>query len=750
MVDMVKLKIDGREVEAPKGKLLIEVCKENGTDVPNFCYYPDLTPQASCRMCLVRIEKMPKLATSCTVEVGEGMVVTTNSEEVIEERKRMLDFILGNHPLDCPVCDKGGECELQEQAFGYGTVYAQYEVKKNATPEERYSPFIVFDGQRCVRCYRCTRVCEEVMDVHALGKVFRGAHETIGYFGMHNGKQLECEQCGYCVEVCPVGALLSVDSRFRSRPWDMHETVTTCDHCGDGCQTKLGIRDNQYVRSSSKDLWDGINGEFLCIKGRYGLSFVSNGERLTKPLIRRDGKFQEATWEEALKYTANRLNEIASKSGKNSVAVLGSPRLTNEANFTLRRFAEKGINTSCFGQVSDAELGRFFANLTVPIATYPEVKSAKNILMIGGDPTEQNPLSGMAIRYAARKSFANVMVVNSRKIKIARRQADLFLHIRPGSEAAVVAAIIEKDSSKLSHYAELASVKIEQLEKLRESIGKSDDLIIVVGSELKGATLEAVAQLAGVLNKELARDIRYLPLAPYNNSVGATDMGLASNGHELMKEFGSEIKALYLAGSNPVNQYGVDWKRALESLDFFVVAELFMTETAQMADVVLPVTSFAEQDGTFTNTTGQVQLIRRAMDGLGQVRPDWMVLNALARDMGIDINAKGSAVAIFRDIAAEVSGYGEITYPQIKKEKTKGTVGAIQTKRPLVVPRDGGELLKALNAECERIDTSIGLDQRVIEQGEGLFRIGTLTGHAPIMNDAFAESEADEVEAVRI
>jgi NADH-quinone oxidoreductase subunit G len=750
MVEMVKLKIDGREVEAPKGKLLIEVCKDNGIEIPNFCYYPDLTPQASCRMCLVRIEKMPKLATSCTVEVGDGMVVTTASEEVLEERKSMLDFILGNHPLDCPVCDKGGECELQNEAFRHGTVYAHYNVEKNHTPEERYSPFIVFDGQRCVRCYRCTRVCNEIMDVTAIGKVFRGAHETIGYFGMDKGKELVCEQCGYCVEVCPVGALLSVDSRFRSRPWDMQETVTTCNYCGDGCQLRLGIRDNNYVRGASKDLWDGINGEFLCIKGRYGHSFISHPERIAKPMIRRDGKFQEVTWEEALKYTATRLNEIAGKSGKNAVAVLGSPRLNNEANFTLRRFAEKGIGTKNFGQVADADFSRLFANLTAPIATNLDVKKAKTILMIGGDPTEDNPLSGMAIRYAVRKHFADLVVVNSRRIKIGRRQANLFLHIRPGSEAAVVAALIEKDTARLGRFAELAGVKTGELEQLREMIGKSEDLIIVVGPEVRGGALEATAQLAGVINRERVREIRYLPLAPYNNSLGALDMGLRVNGHELSKEFASEIKALYLAGSNPVEQYGADWKAALKSLDFLVVAELFMTETAEMADVVLPVTSFAEQDGTFTNTAGQVQMVRRAMEGEGQVRPDWMVINALARDMGIDIGAKGSAVGIFRDIAAEIPGYAEISYPQIKKEKTHGTAGAVQTKRSTVSARPDSELLEMLGAECSKIDTSVGLDQRIVEQGTGLFRIGTMTAHAPAIHDAFVRTEPVEVEEASV
>lgn len=741
MTEMVKVIIDGREVEAPKGKLLIEVCLEHGIDIPNFCYYPDLTPQAACRMCLVRIEKMPKLATSCTVQVQDGMVVTTQSEEVLEARKGMLDFILGNHPLDCPVCDKGGQCELQDQVFAHGTVYGRYEVKKNNTSEWRLSPFIAYDPQRCVRCYRCIRVCDEVMDVHALGKIFRGVKEVIGPYGMDKGHSLDCEQCGYCVEVCPVGALLSVDSRFRSRPWDMRETVTTCQHCGDGCQMRLGTRGSEYVRVASKDL-TGINGEFLCIKGRYGSSYISSRERLDSPYIRRDGKLVETSWEEAIRYTASRLKAIAAN-GKDSVAVLGSARITNEAAFTLSRFAEKGLGTASYGQIADVDMVRFFSRMTAPLATHAEVKKAQTILMLGGDPTEQNPLSGMCIRYAVRKNSARLLMVNSRRTKIARRQAEMFLHIRPGSEVAVIAALVEATDANLTRYAELAKLKPEQLKELRAAVAESQNLVIVLGPEVKGAALEAAAQLGGLLKSE-QREVKYLPLAPYNNSVGSVDMGLKANGHELRAEFGSRVKALYLAGSNPVGQYGDEWKAALGRLEFLAVAELFMTETAQMADVVFPVNSFAEIDGTYTNAAGQVQRVNRALEGTGRTRPDWMVINMIAKEMGIDFGAKGSPVAIFRDIATQVAGYGTISYERVKKES------AVKTERQLAEVADRSETLKTLEPELARIDTSLDLDRRVVEQGTGLFRLGTLTSHSPVMRQAFAKVNVQVEEAVGV
>ncbi|MCS6884334.1 MAG: molybdopterin-dependent oxidoreductase [Acidobacteriota bacterium] len=741
MTETVKIKVDGRELEAPKGKLLIEVCLENGIDIPNFCYYPDLTPQAACRMCLVRIERMPKLATSCTVQVQDGMVVTTQSEEVLEARKGMLDLILGNHPLDCPICDKGGQCELQDQVFAHGTVYGRYEVKKNDTREWRLSPFIAYDPQRCVRCYRCIRVCDEVMDVHALGRIFRGAKEVIGPYGIDKGYSLDCEQCGYCVEVCPVGALLSVDSRFRSRPWDMRETITTCQHCADGCQMRLGTRGSQYVRVASKDL-KGINGEFLCIKGRYGSSYISSEERLDNPYLRKDGKLVEVGWEEAIKYVAARLKAISAED-RDAVAVLGSPRLTNEAAFALASFARKGLKTSNYGQIADVDLTRFFANLTAPLATHAEVKKAETIFMLGGDPTENNPLSAMVIRYAVRKNGARLLMVNSRRTKIARRQAEMFLHIRRGAEPAVLAALIDSDENA-ARYAELAKVKPEQLRRLGKAISDSKRLLVVIGPEVNGATLEVAARFAALLKSD-SREVKYLILPPYNNSVGTLDMGLRPNGHELKSLFGTKIKALYLAGSNPVEQYGNSWKEALSKLDLLVVADLFMTETAQLADVVFPVNSFAELDGTYTNAVGQVQRVNRALEGTGRTRPDWMIINMLAKEMGLEFGARGSAASIFRDIASEIPAYSGISYDRLRKE------WAIQTERKISTTAEQPDaLLSALKGEIAKIDLSLDLDREPVRQGSGLFRLGTLTSRVAVMREAFkAKEQVEEATGVR-
>lgn len=722
-MELVKLTINGKSYEAPKGKLLIEVCKDNGIEVPSFCYYPDLTPQAACRMCLVRIEKMPKLQTSCTVTVADGMVVTTESPEILEMRKGMLDFILGNHPLDCPVCDKGGQCELQDMAFDHGWVYNDYQVKKNDKEEMRLSPFIAYDEQRCVKCYRCIRVCEEWMDVHALTKVFRGTHEIIGFYG----NDLSCEQCGNCVEVCPVGALLSVDSRFKSRPWDMQETVTTCTYCADGCQLTLGVRGDQYVRAASKDL-TGINGEFLCIKGRYGSAFISSSERLQTPFIRKNGQLVPVSWDEALKYTAERLNAIRKAQGNSSVAVIGSPRVTNEANFVLARFA-RAMQTPYLGHFRHMELGEFYQHLSAPIATHAEVQGATTILLIGGDPTEENPLTGYSVRHADRDRHAQILVVNDRPIKIARRQADHFLHIRPGAESAIVQALV--DESSLDEMARKAGVSADRLRAVREAVYTAKNLAIVFGHQVKGAALLALARLGELVGSSDEKKVQYLPMAQYNNSVGVFDTGVIGNAADFLGLCGNSVKAVYLIGSNPVDQYGEAWKTALGKLDFLVVQELFLTETAQLAEVVFPVTSYAEQDGTFTNAAGQVQKVSRVLEGRGQLRPDWLVIQAVAKEMGLTVTTKGSAGALLKDIGTEISGYAGVSFAKIKE-----VGGAFRTVRPVVSGVALGPILEALRKQTAQIDVTAQPITKVVEQGEGLFKMGTLLNQVPVMHDA--------------
>ncbi len=737
-MELVTLTIDGKSYQAPKGMLLLEFCASQGIDIPNFCYYPDLASQAACRMCLVRIEKVPKLATACTVTIADGMVVTAGSSEVIEARKGMLDFILGNHPLDCPVCDKGGQCELQDMAFQHGAVYAGYEVAKNAKEERRLSPFIAYDEQRCVKCYRCVRVCEDWMDVHALTKIFRGTKEVIGFYG----QDLHCEQCGNCVEVCPVGALLSVDSRFQSRPWDLREQQTTCSFCADGCQLELGVRGNKYVRAASKGL-AGVNGEFLCVKGRYGSAYISNPARLTTPLVRQGGELKPATWDDALATAARLLGEVHARQGGRAMAVIGSPRLTNEANFALARLG-RALDTPHIAHFRSVELGDFYAHLSAPLATHDDLKQATTIVQIGGDPTERSPLTGFAMRYAKRKHGARLFVVHQRATKIARRQADVFLHVRPAGESAVIQALFEE--AALDALAALAGVAADDLRALRAAVATAERLVVIVGQEVRGAALRAVAQLRPLTRPDAT--VRLLALADYNNSAGAFDMGLTADAARLESDFGDAIRAAYLAGADPIGNLGDQWRAALARLQGLVVSELFLTETAKLAHVVFPAMSYAEQDGSFTNHAGQAQRVARVADSGGAGRPDWLIAQSLARAMRLDMPAKGSAAALLGDIAAEAPGYAGVSLAAIKQADK----GAYPLARPLAAPSDLDDLRAALREQTALIDDCAPHDQRIVEMGEGLFARGTLLRHVKAFDDAqpFWEAHRGEWEAMNL
>ncbi len=336
---MVKLQIDGRTIEAPAGTLVIDAARSVGIEIPAFCYYQGLTLQAACRMCLVEVEKSPKLLTSCTLPVAEGMVVRTDTPQVVEARRSMLEFLLTNHPLDCPVCDKGGECELQDLTFRFGLGESRFLENKVHTPEKQWSPVVYYDAPRCILCYRCVRICKEGMGVSALGIVSRGAVSEIA---PNAGDHLECDECGMCIDICPVGALTSGTYRYQTRPWEMKHVGTICAHCSNGCKTTLGVYDNRIMRGTNRDR-SGVNGEFLCIKGRYAFDFVSHPERLRAPLMKEGGKFKEVSWAQALSAVAAKFNEVKARGGK--FGVVGSTRTTNEENDYLRRFARQGLGT---------------------------------------------------------------------------------------------------------------------------------------------------------------------------------------------------------------------------------------------------------------------------------------------------------------------------------------------------------------------------------------------------------------------
>jgi NADH-quinone oxidoreductase subunit G len=659
----VNLIVDGKKITAPAGSLLIEACKSVGIEVPSFCYYPGLSLQGACRMCVVKIEKMPKLQTACTTTVTEGMIVSTDSDEVRQARKAMVELLLGNHPLDCPVCDAGGECELQDMAFSYGAPESKYTEAKNHREEQQWSPVVYFDRPRCILCYRCVRVCGEGMDVWALGVQNRGVSSIIA---PNQDDHLDCEECGMCIDICPVGALTSGAYRYKTRPWEMNHVGTICTHCGDGCKTTLGVRrcdtGAEIVRGDNRDK-SGINNDFLCIKGRYAFDFAHNKERLTEPLVRKNGKLTPATWEEAFELIGKRFREVREDAGGSAIGVIGSNRTTNEENYLLSKFARSVLKTNNVDHHRTADYPALAAALhgkPGKTASMRDVLNAPAILLIGNDPTNQHPLLAWQIRTNVRLRRAKLYVINSAPIKL-RRQAAGFALVAAGAEAKAVAFLAGDDSllDQLADPKVADSMTRDAWIALRDKIRAEQNMVIAFGSELRGHDIEKLVSFASTL-----AGAKLICLGDYANSRGASEMGLypdllpgyepIASADKFQKEWGKlppekglslpemveaakagKLKALYVVGSNPIGRLKVD--PFAFSKAFVVVQDMFLTETATIADVVLPAANAYEKTGTYTNTCGDLQLVKKAGE-VSNTKPDFEMMVRIADAMGSDVS----------------------------------------------------------------------------------------------------------------
>ncbi len=703
MAEQIKVTINEQEFEVDKGARLIDVCREKGFGIPSFCYYKDLELQASCRMCLVRIDKMPKLQTSCTINCTDGMVVTTQSEEVEKAQRAMGEFLLANHPLDCPVCDRGGECELQEVIFDWGDLEQRFNEEKNRAPEKYLSPVIANDPQRCILCKRCTRVCNEWMGEDAIEAGNRGVNTVIGTYG----GWLNCSQCGNCIEVCPTGTLLDGVYRHETRPWELDQTVSTDVYGSDGMQISIGSRSGKVHRIVARDRYvNGLNGEFLDVKARFAHEFIDHPDRIKTPMVRysKGGKLIPTTWDAALKHVAEKFSEYG-----NGVGVIASPRLTNESVYALKKFAADAAGSDRFAVSDTSDLGPFFDNLSVPLCTHKEIRHAAAIVLIGGEPEEEQTFTAKQIRQAVRNGGAKFICINETPINLSRR-ATQFVHVNKGTIDAFSLCCAGTADDRLA--AEKMGISTDEIDRVRKTILESKgDVIVMFGGELSSEAQALIAASAAGLQGE-GRRILLHPLAKYNNSVGASDV---TAGRSPVDEVVRRSKALLIGGS-------LQDPTVLAGKDFLVVQELFQTETTEHADVVLPAASFAEVDGTYTNNAGNVQRVRRAIDPLHQSKADWMITSLIAKEMGSPIVSELSASAIFRAIADDVPAYQGLKYPALKDESNP-----VQANYALAAGKD---ISAAAASVRNRIENMAGNGTKNMETpriGHKLHRLTTMT-----------------------
>jgi NADH-quinone oxidoreductase subunit G len=681
MADLINLTIDGRAVQVPPQTLVIDAAKTVGIEIPAFCYYEGLSLAAACRMCLVEVEKMPKMMTACTLPVSEGMVVRTDTDQVKQARKYTLEFLLTNHPLDCPVCDKGGECELQDMAFRYGAGESRYTEEKVHTAEKQFSPVVFFDAPRCILCFRCVRVCNEGLGVGALGVVNRGVTTEIA---PNVGDHLECDECGACIDICPVGALTSGAYRYQTRPWEMTHVGTICTHCGDGCKTTLGTRNDRIIRGNNRDR-SGINGEFLCIKGRYAFDFYDHPERLQSPLLRVNGKLEEVSWSIALEAVAQKFTQTLADGG--SFGVIGSNHTTNEENFYLQKFARQVLKTNHIDHHRTGDVVTLLDALSgksARLAAVADLYERKAILVLGADLALEHPMLSYQIRANYRHHQAHVYVVTPQAVREDKYAA--------------------------------ATVRGRDYASLREKLQAEPELVILFDDTYKGDDLRQLVDFA----ESLAIPVRFLCLLDYANSRGALDMGVTPEllpgyeevehlqpsgqaGMHLGEMVGAPLSALWVVGANPLK--GGLARKA----DFLVVQDLFLTETALQADVVLPAASAYEKNGTVTNTSGEVQRLTRAINTMG-AKTDLEIMGFLAREMGAAaVLGPWVPETVWAEIRRTVRGY-EIPMPAI------AAGGAAQT-----VPLNG------------RIPVELRPDL-VHSDHNGLFASGTLGRYSKVLN----------------
>ncbi|MBT8164478.1 MAG: NADH-quinone oxidoreductase subunit NuoG [Acidimicrobiia bacterium] len=697
MADRVKVTIDGVEQEVDGGALLIQAAQDSGTYIPRFCWHKRMDPVGMCRMCLVEVDtgRGPMLTTSCTMPCSDGMVVDTKSDTVKKAQEGVLEFLLINHPLDCPVCDRGGECPLQDQTMAYGPGESRFvEEKRHYEKPIDISELVLLDRERCILCARCTRFSDEISGDPLIEFQDRGNGTQVLTFP---DEPFKSYFSGNTVQICPVGALTARPYRFRARPWDLEAVESTCPHCSVGCRISVQSSQNQVLRFLGVDN-EPTNQGWLCDKGRFGFEYIGSPERLTQPLVRNEsGEFEETSWSSAMQVLTQWLADIISEHGGDAVAGLGGARGTNEDAYAFGKLMRSVVGSNHIDAQLDDGLNPQFLTSVTPRATIPDLDEAATILLWGPDLKEELPVLYLRVRQAVRKG-ANLVVVHPRRTGL-HDVATHTIGYPPGRGPEILEAL-------RAGTGDMAAVR-----QLLMSSGPIVGLVGRTGYTEDPMLAEAVAAFVRDLP-----DSTIMPLARRSNLFGALDMGLAPSllpgraaiaspeaRSALAVEWATPVpettgrdaagiisgladglvKAVLLFGSDPVRDFPSQTaaREALEGANLVVAIDQFLTDSSRLAHVVLPATGFTEVEGTVTNLEGRVQKVGRLVAGPGQSRPPWSIFEDIATSLGSSIGAH-SAESIQKEIAQVVPAYRGLSWEML--EWGPGRIG-------VVVPTEEGE-----------------------------------------------------------
>jgi NADH-quinone oxidoreductase subunit G len=690
--DALTMTVDGREVQARKGELVIAAAERHGVYIPRFCYHPRMDPVGMCRMCLVDIDtgRGPTLQPSCMVECADGMAVTTESPGAQKAQEGVLEFLLVNHPLDCPVCDKGGECPLQDHTMAYGPGESRFvEEKRHFEKPVPVSDLVLLDRERCILCDRCTRFAKEVAGDPLIHFLDRGNETQVNTFPGH---PFASYFSGNTVQICPVGALTATPYRFKARPWDLQEAESTCTSCSVGCRMVIQSSRNKVLRYQGVDV-DEVNWGWLCDKGRFGFEAVNSEERLTGPLLRDEGLLLEpTTWSAALEKATTALRLGIDRSGPEGVAVLGGARLTNEDAYAWTKLA-KGIigtdNVDCqLGDGLPAE-----AVLGLPRATIDDACAPGGaVLVLGPDPKEELPVFYLRLRHAVERD--DVVLVELASTETATSHlATHSLRYRPGEMFGLVEALLAGEA-----LSEVAGVRADQVEDVGQLLAERRVTVVLGRPSLAEAAVSVAAAAKAI--HEAHPPVRFLSALRRGNLHGALEMGMApgllpgrislteaandahgAQGREgfaarwprLPTEVGAHatgilqaaadgrIETLFLLGADPLNDFPDRdlAERALAGARTVIATDLFLTESVRQADVVLPAAGYAEVAGTTTNLEGRVSSLAQAVTPPGTAQSDWVVATELARRLGYDLGIE-SPRHVWEEIGGVVPAFGAV------------------------------------------------------------------------------------------